>query len=386
MQFVVTPTHLLLLLVSLNAGILSVLLWGVGRKHPPCIWLGWLVFSLGINLLNYQVFGRLYFYVPTYTLPRIPTIFALGPLVYQYVHALYFTDSLKKGKWLFIPAGLDLLYVLSKALWIYFFDLGNREAYFDGEIYPEVQVEFLIHDGLAILYTAWMIYRAFQLVKKNGHKVQTGQGTIHLNPSWLTWFLILMGVHASVWAGFHMVEIYLFPELLYAQVYFPLHLGLAFLILLVGFRGLMHPQKLGGTLEKAKYQSSGLSEVHLKDLGDVLRQKMEGEKMYLNPELRLNDLSKATGLAPHIISQVLSTELGTHFQDFVNTYRINHVKQVLSAADDGQLSILGIGLDAGFNSKNTFYRVFKTSTGLTPTAYRKHVQNLALDNKSHPAK
>lgn len=63
-------------------------------------------------------------------------------------------------------------------------------------------------------------------------------------------------------------------------------------------------------------------------------------------------------------------EIGKNFFQFVNSYRIEAVKKIL-LEPKLKYSIEAIGYECGFNSKSSFYTVFKNLTGETPVAFRK---------------
>ncbi|HSH51331.1 MAG TPA: helix-turn-helix domain-containing protein, partial [Bacteroidales bacterium] len=93
------------------------------------------------------------------------------------------------------------------------------------------------------------------------------------------------------------------------------------------------------------------------------------QQPYLDPEFNMSILSKITGFPKYQITEVLSTEIQQNFFQFVNTYRIKAVKKHL--LDKKNLySIEAIGYECGFNSKSTFYTIFKKYTGKTPSEYR----------------
>ena len=58
-----------------------------------------------------------------------------------------------------------------------------------------------------------------------------------------------------------------------------------------------------------------------------------------------------------------------NFNDFINNYRIEAVKENLKKGEHKKTTLLGIAFDCGFNSKATFNRAFKKSTGLSPKDY-----------------
>lgn len=72
-----------------------------------------------------------------------------------------------------------------------------------------------------------------------------------------------------------------------------------------------------------------------------------------------------------ILSKAINQGFGKNFNDFVNEYRISEVKDRLGKSDLDRMTLLGIALDSGFNSKATFNRAFKKYTGMTPNQYVK---------------
>ena len=69
------------------------------------------------------------------------------------------------------------------------------------------------------------------------------------------------------------------------------------------------------------------------------------------------------------LSEVINEGFGKNFNDFVNSYRVEAVKQMLQDGKQKQLSLLGIAYDCGFNSKATFNRVFKKIAQTSPTEF-----------------
>ena len=119
-----------------------------------------------------------------------------------------------------------------------------------------------------------------------------------------------------------------------------------------------------------KYAGSGLSkeesDLHYKKLQDLL----EKEKTYLDPDLSLQDLAEKLQTSTKVLSQVINQRSAYSFFDFINSYRCEEVKRLISESDP-KVTILEIMYEAGFNSKSSFNKEFKKLIGITPTAYRK---------------
>ncbi|PHN06890.1 helix-turn-helix domain-containing protein [Flavilitoribacter nigricans] len=93
---------------------------------------------------------------------------------------------------------------------------------------------------------------------------------------------------------------------------------------------------------------------------------MATEKPYLNPNLTLSELARQLQTNTSVLSRVINQGFQQNFNDFINSYRVEAVKERLERGDHLQLTLLSIALDCGFNSKATFNRAFKKFTGKSP--------------------
>ncbi len=119
-----------------------------------------------------------------------------------------------------------------------------------------------------------------------------------------------------------------------------------------------------------RYERSGLTDRQAERLKNALAAVMEKDRPWQDSELTLADLAGRLSTTPHKLSEVLNTQVGQTFYDFVNGYRVREVQRRIAARGARQLSMLALALDAGFASKSTFNLVFKKFTGQTPSAFR----------------
>lgn len=96
--------------------------------------------------------------------------------------------------------------------------------------------------------------------------------------------------------------------------------------------------------------------------------------MYRDGALTLEQLTHHLALTPHELSQLINQSFQMNLQEFLNGYRVAALQQALrddtSRPADARRTILDLALGAGFNSKSSLNRVFKTHTGMTPTQFR----------------
>lgn len=85
-------------------------------------------------------------------------------------------------------------------------------------------------------------------------------------------------------------------------------------------------------------------------------------------DISLSLLSDQIGYSDSYLSFIFKQQTGESFVDFVNKYRIERAKSLLTGTT---ASIASICEQCGFNSPNNFNRVFKKHEGITPGQFRK---------------
>lgn len=107
----------------------------------------------------------------------------------------------------------------------------------------------------------------------------------------------------------------------------------------------------------------------LTEKAETLRQLMQEEKLYRDPELKLKQLSMRAGMSEKTISFILNQHFKTGFNDFVNGYRVTEAIELIRARNLQHLTLEGIAAEVGFSSRSTFYRAFKKITQKLPSDY-----------------
>jgi AraC-like DNA-binding protein len=100
---------------------------------------------------------------------------------------------------------------------------------------------------------------------------------------------------------------------------------------------------------------------------------MDAQKPWQDSELTLADLATKLDSTPHKLSEVLNSQIGQTFYDFVNGYRVREVQRRIKAGEARALKMLALAMDAGFASKSTFNQAFKKHTSQTPSDFRQAV-------------
>jgi len=122
---------------------------------------------------------------------------------------------------------------------------------------------------------------------------------------------------------------------------------------------------------KTKQDNTNLEEIEF--WKDKILHLVENEKVFKNPTLTLSDLSKLLNTNTKNISKSINSGFDMNFNDFINHYRIEAVKEKLHKEEHKTSTLLGIAFDCGFNSKATFNRAFKKSIDLSPKDYLKNL-------------
>jgi AraC-like DNA-binding protein len=118
-----------------------------------------------------------------------------------------------------------------------------------------------------------------------------------------------------------------------------------------------------------KYQKSRVAPEQMTEIAARMEQQLQ-TKPYLDPDYSLTDLAQSLGVSPHALSQVFSQRLRQNFSAFIAERRLAEAKRMLRDTAFREFSVLRIGFEAGFNSKSSFYELFRRETGQTPAEFR----------------
>lgn len=124
-------------------------------------------------------------------------------------------------------------------------------------------------------------------------------------------------------------------------------------------------------LKQESYKNPRLKTEEKQKIKEALENYFIKDKPYFNSRLTITMVSNKLGMPRHKITEVLNTDIGKNFYRFVNEYRVEEVKSMLSNPAYNHYSIEAIGYECGFNSKSAFFSVFKDLTSMTPAQYKK---------------
>lgn len=130
-----------------------------------------------------------------------------------------------------------------------------------------------------------------------------------------------------------------------------------------------------------RYTNSGLSNEQVENICHSLESIVKKEKLYLQPDLTITEVSVKLQCSRHHLSQVLNDHLKKSYYDYINQLRVEEAKQILSNPAFHKEKIATIAYEAGFNSLSTFNEVFRKVTGQTPSQYRKQTAEYAQQKR-----
>lgn len=119
------------------------------------------------------------------------------------------------------------------------------------------------------------------------------------------------------------------------------------------------------------YNSKELAsnDAYFEDMYSQTIELLKREKLFLNPELKVLDLAILLKIHPNLMSKVINYKSDSNFYDLVNKMRVEEFIERSKTEDYQKYTIMALAYDSGFNSKATFYRNFKTITGVSPSEF-----------------
>jgi AraC-like DNA-binding protein len=344
------------------------------HKSRSDIFLAAMFFVYGLTL--FLGFMEIYNRENNYPFPFLintssPLILLHGPALWFYIKSLTTQRFRFKLKYIlhFIPFLVVLLMLI---LGLYRLPAHERVLIDSTEAFKK-DITFPVIIVMIAIFTQGYFIWGLWLLKRYKRKILNYFSELSLLD--LSWLRIIIISSIFFYAGTSMLYIldYIFSLFSYHMLQSIGYSYVSLFILVIGYKGYRH----GNVFSSHPYQIDLDEDLPLQKAGEPLDDKdsvfvgrllsvMEQEKPYLNPELTLSSLANMLKSSPDYLSSILNGNLNKNFFDFVNYYRVEEFKRICRLQQNENLTIMGMAWDAGFNSKATFNRVFKKTTGITP--------------------
>ncbi|WP_299116197.1 helix-turn-helix domain-containing protein [uncultured Winogradskyella sp.] len=344
------------------------------RVKKGNIFLLWIVIVLIWFLIEFFfIRNKVNFQLNIFYGTRYGSWFLLGPLTYFYF------KSITNSDWSFTKK--QLLHFLPFVIFVIVIPLISYKAINDRQIdygmlsvfdYREKQLAtiqwiYSIVFVLQFVHLAFFLFKNLNLVRLYSKGLRKEYSVIDAKVKWLRYFnltlLILLVLSAMFLYVLLVTDIYR-RHLDYIYV---LPIGVLFyFVSFKFFRADWEPIETNG-----KYSGSTLKADKISEYKAAINQLMRDEKLYLSPDLRLHHVAKKLDISKHHLSQIINQHYNASFFDFINQFRINEAKAIIS--EHPQYTLLQVAFDSGFNNKTSFVNAFKKFESMTPSKYRDRI-------------
>lgn len=303
----------------------------------------------------------------------LPIYFSLGfgPLIYCYTGSLTKQDF-KLDLWKalhFLPVLLQLLFYLF---------LQGQDYPYRREFWLNVHKPYTYDLELILSFASILVYLLASLKQIRAYKQEIENNFSNLDRiklNWLRSIHIVLSLLALLWLFEALARLIL--------VYYPItplsSITIGFTIVFMAAGGVLQ-QDLSVVTDALQPVAEDQKEEKLvpavnPEVLARIQLLMAEKELFLNQELSLREFAQQVGLPAREVSRTINQGLGVTFIDFVNQYRIARFKVLVQKKEFDHLSLVGLALESGFNSKSTFNRVFKKVEGKSPSALQKEAQN-----------
>ncbi|MEM7085620.1 MAG: AraC family transcriptional regulator [Bacteroidota bacterium] len=297
-------------------------------------------------------------------------IYLFGPLVYLYTKRLLFNEQgpIVLNRLHYLPA--VIFFAVACGYLLYYTPTEYFEAYRRGEL--SLMFDLVLITGM--LSNFYYLVRSFGLLLKF-RRTEKDAFSFHQSPvRYITFFLIAIGTIMTAWL-FGYLNTKLFDSFWTYVGYDAIWIVIPMFIYMIGYFSLKQPElfRITNLKEDDSPKKSRITEEEVQLLKGKLDSLMLNERVYLQGNLTLAEVSEKINTSTNNLSWLLNNTYQTTFYDFINGYRVKEFVRKVANEEHLQHTILALSMDVGFNSKSTFNKAFKSEMNETPSNYiKKH--------------
>ncbi|MCB0730801.1 MAG: AraC family transcriptional regulator [Ignavibacteriae bacterium] len=288
-----------------------------------------------------------------------------GPLIYLYIIFLIHRREsfLQQDYCHFIPFIIVQLYGL---LFFYFEPSSYQLSLLDFTKQPPWHIQLV---GMLIPVSG-LIYMFLTIRVAYNFNKQIKNSLSNIDNIDLSWLLYLVGGTAVIWLVVLLSYLigYAFGEQLQANLM--IYITISIFLYTLAIKSYKQPEIKVENTSQDSYKKSGLSDEKAEQIKQSLLDVMNTDKPFLDAKLNLNQLAEKIDISTHNLSEIINTKIEQNFYDFINSYRVEEVKKLITEDKNDKYNLLAHGFEAGFSSKSAYYSAFKKFTGMTPAQFK----------------
>lgn len=382
------------------------------RIQPYSLYLSGALISITYYFVIHYLFiyGTSTFWLAVLFGHGTPLIYLIGPLLFFYVRSVLRDEHRlsRRDLWHFLPAVLDFFCRIP-----YYFKPWSFKIYMAGEIAKDIRT---MHDFAYVFFPPSYFSFPARLVSIIGYSIFC---------LWMVWYFNrhytpkgripkqVARVPIRFLKYLLSVSLITYVSIMVLLLMFLNDKSMAFMqvaqspLLLISFLGILsipviiqlHPQVLYGiprwrdenttaSAERAEStkdyslqtfrdtdldEPSAQAQAKFKDLAIRIRDTLEREKLYLQPDFSMEDLARAMDIPKHHLYYCFNHILQKRFTQLRAELRIQHSCDLIRSGETEQKTLEAIGIESGFSSRSSFIIAFKECTGMTPGQFQREV-------------
>jgi AraC-like DNA-binding protein len=403
------PQFLMITLIFLAA----LHLYNNWRIQPHSLYLsGALLFITYYFIVHYLfIYGTSTFWLAVLFGHGTPMIYLIGPMLFFYVRGVLNDEHrLKRSDvWHFLPAIFDLFTRIP-----YFLKPWSFKIWMAGELVKDIRH---MHDFADVFFPPSYFSFPARLVSMIGYTVYC---------LWMVWQfrrhyeagsrIPIQIAKVPIRFLFYLLGVSLLTDvsILVLLLMFLSDKSMAVMqvtqnpLLLISFLGLLsipviiqlHPEVLYGIprwrsgsptdmsedaqecsldddpLLSEKDEPSAEAETKFRALAQRIGDTMEQEKLFLQPDFSLEDLSRAMDVPKQHLYYCFNHILQKRFTQLRAELRIQYACSLIRNGATEKKTLEAIGLESGFSNRSSFINTFRDFTGMTPSEYQRSVEEV----------
>ena len=116
-------------------------------------------------------------------------------------------------------------------------------------------------------------------------------------------------------------------------------------------------------------------EIKVEEIYKYIVNQIKEHELYLNDQFKLDWLANELKIKEEYIAVTLKENNFDNFKMFTNHLRVKKAKKLIKQGYLKNYNIEALAKASGFNATNSFYRIFKNETGLTPKTFSDTIKN-----------